>query len=65
MYMAYHSRQRARSKTIPTHCPYCGKDVFYYKNEHGSRVFFEALGKPWPKHRCREYLNRHNKTRLN
>ena len=24
MYMAYHSRQRARSKTIPTHCPYCG-----------------------------------------
>ena len=33
-------------------CPVCGKSVFYYQNEHGSRVFFDELGPPWPKHPC-------------
>lgn len=33
-------------------CPVCGESVFYYQNEHGSRVFFDELGPPWPKHRC-------------
>lgn len=33
-------------------CPVCGAAVFYYQNEHGSRVFFDALGPPWPKHPC-------------
>ena len=47
-------------------CPYCGADVFYYEKKHASgrtsKVFFDALGKPWPRHRCREYLNpRRNK----
>ena len=50
-------------KTYPTHCRYCGKHVYYYENEYGSRVFFEKLGYPWPKHRCREYLNRHSSNR--
>lgn len=62
---AYYNRHRVAPKTHPTHCHYCGRDVFYYENEHGVRVLFEALGKPWAKHRCREYLNRKNKTRLN
>ena len=58
MHIAYYSRRRVGSRTYPTHCRYCGKDVFYHENEYGSRVFFEALGKPWPQHRCQEYLNR-------
>lgn len=33
-------------------CPVCGADVFFYQNEQGSRVFFDELGPPWPKHPC-------------
>lgn len=33
-------------------CPVCGADVFFYRNEHGSRVYFDELGPPWPKHPC-------------
>lgn len=33
-------------------CPVCGAYVFYYQNAHGSRVFFDELGPPWPKHPC-------------
>lgn len=34
------------------HCPVCGKIVFYYQSPNGGRVFFDALGWPWPKHPC-------------
>lgn len=33
-------------------CPVCGDRVFFYGNEHGSRVYFDELGPPWPKHPC-------------
>lgn len=33
-------------------CPVCGANVFFYQNEHGSRVFFDELSPPWPKHPC-------------
>ena len=33
-------------------CPVCGESVWYYENRHGSRVYFDALGRPWPKHKC-------------
>jgi hypothetical protein len=33
-------------------CPVCFRKVYYYQNEHGSRVFFDELGWPWPKHPC-------------
>jgi predicted nucleic acid-binding Zn-ribbon protein len=33
-------------------CPKCGQRVFFYQNEHGSKVFFDQLGHPWPKHGC-------------
>jgi hypothetical protein len=33
-------------------CPVCGDAVYFYANEHGSRVFFDNLGPPWPKHPC-------------
>lgn len=41
------------SLTIPNAlCPECGARVFFYQNYYGSRVFFDSLGKPWPKHPC-------------
>jgi hypothetical protein len=33
-------------------CPVCGVPVYFYQNRWGSRVFFDELGKPWPKHPC-------------
>lgn len=33
-------------------CPVCGASVFYYQNRSGSRVFFDDLRWPWPKHPC-------------
>jgi hypothetical protein len=39
-------------------CPVCGASVFYYQNEHGSRVFFDELGWPWPKHPCTDNSDR-------
>ncbi|WP_133121871.1 hypothetical protein [Pleomorphomonas carboxyditropha] len=33
-------------------CPVCLSKVFYYQNSFGSRVFFDELGWPWPKHAC-------------
>jgi len=39
--------------TIPNaKCPVCQDSVFFYWNHHGSRVFFDDLGPPWPKHPC-------------
>jgi hypothetical protein len=38
-------------------CPVCGAAVFYYQNDHGSRVFFDDLGPPWPKHPCTDNPN--------
>lgn len=35
-------------------CPVCGALVFFYQNELGSRVYFDELGPPWPKHPCTE-----------
>jgi len=41
------------SETIPNaFCPVCNAKVFFYQNIYGSRVFFDSLGKPWPKHPC-------------
>jgi hypothetical protein len=38
------------TKTWPTTCDYCGGAVFYFSCNCGSRVFFDALGEPWPQH---------------
>lgn len=58
----YHPKTRAKPKgwfqsaeafTDPNAlCPVCGASVFYYQNSSGSRVFFDDLGWPWPKHPC-------------
>ncbi len=36
-------------------CPVCGTPVFFYQNAAGSRVFFDELGPPWPKHPCTDH----------
>jgi hypothetical protein len=33
-------------------CPVCGEQVYFYSNDHGSRVYFDELGPPWTKHGC-------------
>ena len=33
-------------------CPICGAEIFFYSNDFGSRVYFDDLGWPWPKHPC-------------
>ena len=43
-------------------CPECGEPVFYYQNEFGSRVFFDELGPPWPKHPCTDQGSTPNST---
>lgn len=34
------------------HCPVCNASVFFYKSPTGGKVYFDALGAPWPKHPC-------------
>lgn len=33
-------------------CPVCGQWVYFYSNEFESRVYFDEVGPPWPKHPC-------------
>lgn len=42
----------ARYVNPNANCPVCGQPVFFYQNEYGSRVYFDELGPPWPKHPC-------------
>lgn len=42
-------------------CPVCGDRVFFFQSRFGGRVFFDALGWPWPKHPCTD--NRASQTR--
>jgi hypothetical protein len=39
-------------------CPVCGERVFYYQNEYGSKVYFDDIPWPWPKHGCTDNLAR-------
>jgi hypothetical protein len=38
------------------HCPVCGAAVYFYRSPYNGRVFFDALGWPWPKHPCTDNL---------
>lgn len=42
------------ARTFPTRCRYCGKKVYYFFCDCGSKVFFDSLGLPWHKHNCTE-----------
>jgi hypothetical protein len=53
--LAHSSANRSYSAcfVVPNaRCPECGESVYYYQNDAGSRVFFDELGWPWPKHPC-------------
>ena len=47
------------SRTFPMTCKYCGERIFYFTCDHGSRVLFDELGPPWPRHECIEYQMQH------
>ncbi len=57
--MSYSSLPAAGTRTTwdgdgccyPTSCPICGASVFFVRHNGGS-VWFDSLGKPWPKHAC-------------
>lgn len=38
--------------TLNAKCPVCSQPVYYYQNSRGSKVFFDEIGHPWPKHPC-------------
>lgn len=40
------------TRTWPTHCSSCSGEVFFFTCNHGSKVFFDELGPPWPVHDC-------------
>jgi hypothetical protein len=40
-------------------CPVCSMPVFFYSNSYGSKVYFDDLGPPWPKHPCTDNPTRH------
>lgn len=43
---------KQEEKTFPTHCPWCGLEVFYHTNGNGDSVYFDRLEKPWEIHAC-------------
>jgi hypothetical protein len=45
-------RQEANHTVPNAKCPVCGSAVFFYRSPDNGRVFFDALGPPWPKHGC-------------
>ena len=52
MYGAVHGPLICGSRTFPTTCSRCRQAVFYFHCTHGSKVFFDELGHPWPVHNC-------------
>lgn len=55
MGLAYHG-DRCQTRTYPTTCRICRAGVFYFSCDCGSKVFFDALGDPWPQHSCRDHI---------
>lgn len=43
------------SRVFPAKCRYCGQKIFIFTCDCGSRILFNELGYPWPKHSCSEY----------
>ena len=38
--------------TFPLKCKYCQQQIFFFSCDCGSRVLFDELGPPWPRHDC-------------
>lgn len=43
------------SETRNAKCPVCGASVWFFRDRNGGCAYFDALGKPWPKHLCIEF----------
>ena len=43
---------RCNAVARPIKCFSCGNQIFLFKCDHGSKVLFDRLGPPWPKHNC-------------
>lgn len=57
------AEKRQHSSLVPNaRCPVCNAVVFYFCNSYGSGVFFDQIGKPWPKHPCTDLAYVRNKT---
>lgn len=55
----YLSRYSERWVRPNAACPVCRAPVYFYSNEYGSRVFFDEIGPPWPKHPCTDHGSSH------
>lgn len=40
------------TRVWPSRCPTCGAKVWFFSCDCGSKVFFDRLGDPWPRHDC-------------
>lgn len=47
-----HGPDCVTTHVFPTRCSYCNEPVFFYACSCGSKVFFDELKTPWPKHIC-------------
>jgi hypothetical protein len=53
--------EEAKGYTTPNAlCPVCRAPTFFYQSSEGGRVFFDALGPPWPKHPCTDVASAPN-----
>jgi hypothetical protein len=44
--------QRVFSDEPNATCPVCGDAVWFFRSQRGGCAYFDAVGKPWPKHPC-------------
>lgn len=51
--------------TYKTTCPDCKNTVFVFQCDCNSKVFFDRLGPPWPKHHCDGYGSERSTITLN
>ena len=42
------------SLLFPVNCRYCGRLIYLFADPNGGFVIFNDVGKPWPKHQCRD-----------
>ena len=45
-------------------CPVCGASVYFFRHENGGCAWFDAVGKPWPIHKCMESFRGTSSPRL-
>ncbi len=51
-------RDSCITKAFPTNCPDCKEDVWFFKCNCGSKIYFQDLGWPWEQHVCRDRVIR-------